>query len=603
MSKEIRTRTANGRATSIGLHVPAIDFPRSDSPLPGSQSTVTGMDQAEPTDPAADPAEEVPDLGDFRGRTWLSRISPAVLILVAVIPFGMLPVTHLLSDPVTATGFYHEELPYYVANGRAAFERGNGFAYPNPYDADPAAPSIYAHWFLWGLGLLPATLGADPGDVLLAVTFFAAVLFSAMTWQLVRVRCTPETSSHGPFLLAMWGGGLLSAGGLIAGLCGRTDAVSTILQFDPGRGLWFLSWGRNAIFATEAIYHALVAGCWICELRGRRIGGTVCCAALATTHPWSGLELLLILCLWRGVQWMQHRNRVTTGYLLVVIAMLAAFLSYYKLWLPQFTHHQKLEHAWELDWSLSWLSAGLGYSLVLVPAAVRLWRSFSFGSTRLSLQNADRFLLCALGVAVGLVFHDRFVRPVQPLHFTRGYIWMPLFLLGLPVLQEWWLRAVAGERLVRLAASGLAVLFVADNVSFGLIHSDWLISESNGFHLTADDRAILQHLHRYQAGAVVLSESHDLNYLMPTYASVRPWVGHPFNTPDNNTRRERMARIFSGDSVSPEFVPQEIDCLLVRHGRKTNPLADSPRWVQLDSHNATWELWGQVQTVRISEAR
>ena len=494
-----------------------------------------------------------------------------------------------------------------MGNGRAkeVFESRvpNGFAYPNPYDADPAAPSIYAHWFLWGLGLLPATLNADPGDVLLAVTFFAAILFSAMTWQLVRVRCRMDSSSHGPFLLAMWGGGLLSAGGLIAGLFGRTDAVSTLLQFDPGRGLWFLSWGRNAFFATEAVYHALVAGCWICELKGRRIGGTIFCAALATTHPWSGLELLLMLCLWRGVQWMHHRNRVNTAYLLVIVTMLATFLGYYKLWLPQFSHHQKLERAWELDWSLSWLSAVLGYSLVLIPAAARVWRSFSFASIRLPLQNADRFLLCALSVAVGLVFHDRLVRPVQPLHFTRGYIWMPLFLLGLPVLQEWWQRAVAGGQMLRLATMSLVLLFVADNVSFAVIHSDWLISESSGFHLTADDRAILQHLHRYQTGAVVLSESRDLNYLMPTYASVRPWVGHPFNTPDNNMRRELMARIFSSDSVVAELVPPEIDCLLVRHGRQISALADSPHWVRLDSRNAKWELWGQVQTVRLSERR
>ena len=43
--------------------------------------------------------------------------------------------------------------------------------------------------------------------------------------------------------------------------------------------------GRNAIFATEAAYHALVAGCWICEMKGKRLGGTLCCAALPRRIP------------------------------------------------------------------------------------------------------------------------------------------------------------------------------------------------------------------------------------------------------------------------------------------------------------------------------
>ena len=47
-----------------------------------------------------------------------------MLISLSVVPFWIIPLAHLASGP-TATGFYQYELPYYVANGRAAFARGD----------------------------------------------------------------------------------------------------------------------------------------------------------------------------------------------------------------------------------------------------------------------------------------------------------------------------------------------------------------------------------------------------------------------------------------------------------------------------------------------
>ena len=79
------------------------------------------------------------------------------LIVLSLLPFWAVPIAHVVSNPQTATGFFHYELPYYVANGRAALERGNGIMYPNPYDPAPEAPVIYAHWLLWILGFSTAT--------------------------------------------------------------------------------------------------------------------------------------------------------------------------------------------------------------------------------------------------------------------------------------------------------------------------------------------------------------------------------------------------------------------------------------------------------------
>jgi hypothetical protein len=53
---------------------------------------------------------------------------------------------HYAGNGESATGFIQYDQPYYVANGRAVFDRDNGVLYPNPSDADADAPMIYFHW-------------------------------------------------------------------------------------------------------------------------------------------------------------------------------------------------------------------------------------------------------------------------------------------------------------------------------------------------------------------------------------------------------------------------------------------------------------------------
>ena len=555
-----------------------------------------------------------------RFRLWsASAYHPAFLVVLSLLPFWLLPVSHLASDPGSATGFYHEELPYYVANGRAAFERGNGIAYPNPYDPDPAAPAIYAHWLLWVMGLLPVYADSDPGDVMIAFTFISTIIFGFATWKLVAERVLHGSSPHLPYLIAMWGGGLLVIAGFIADLAGNTDPVSSLLQFDPGRGLWFLNWGRNAIFATESVYHCLVAACWVCEMRGQRLSGTLWCAALATTHPWSGLQLLLILNTWRVFQWYRIRDRTSGVFLVTAILMLAVFLVYYKVWLPHFDQHRRLQDVWKLDWSLASRSAILAYSLVAIPAIVRICKAVrhhrSGGSLPLRPDSADadrpcdqglpgvtsgftraeQFLICALFVSVGLVFHDRLIRPIQPLHFTRGYIWMPLFLLGLPTVQVWGRRAFRSGLAGQCLAAGLCLALFVDNAAFALIHSRWLYHSDRGYQLNSDDRAMLVALHRRCPAAVVLTESDVINYLLPTYANVRPWIGHLFNTPDRERRLAVFEAVFAGNSVIVEQIPAEVDVLVIRRSRDSSALVGQENWVPLESNNAGWTFWGRAE--------
>jgi hypothetical protein len=537
------------------------------------------------------------------------------LIVISLLPFWAVPIAHVASNPQTATGFFHYELPYYVANGRAAFERGNGIFYPNPYDPAPESPAIYAHWLPWLLGLATACFKFDPGDVILSLTFCASIAFAWATWSLVQHRTSSHRANRGSpggnltFLLAMWGGGLLCfAGTAVAGLQ-STPWLESVLQFDPGNGMWFLNWGRNALFPTEAVYHTLVACCWLAEIKTQKRVANGCLLLLATTHPWSGLELLLTINLWRGVQFLRHRTVSARNQLSISVSLLVTFLLYYKVWLSTFPQHAKLQQVWELDWSLSWTSALLAYIPVFIPCAVLIVRKLVQSSPndvspdspgvvipepgkQLASYSAgvfnrtEQFLLCALLVATGLAFHDRIIKPVQPLHFTRGYMWLPMFLIGLPVIMEWWNHV--HRRIPQYAVVLLALVVVADNFVFSAVHIDRQLTQVDGFHLDTGERTLLASLHG-QRGPVLL-ESTELNYLLPSYADARPWLGHHFNTPLFPERQAAYHSCFPTDGLDPVNIPDDVCVLVVRRLRDTERLVASPVWRRA-ARTTGWDVW------------
>jgi len=68
-----------------------------------------------------------------------------MIVLCALLPYYAVYVAHFARPTGGATGFIQDDMPYYLANAREIFERGNGITYPNPFDSDGAAPAIYFH--------------------------------------------------------------------------------------------------------------------------------------------------------------------------------------------------------------------------------------------------------------------------------------------------------------------------------------------------------------------------------------------------------------------------------------------------------------------------
>ena len=68
----------------------------------------------------------------------------------------------------------------------------------------------------------------------------------------------------------------------------------SLTDFEPFNGWWMLSWGRNCMYTTEAVYHILMVAAWLALLERRWKICMTWVMLLAATHPFSGFQVLAI---------------------------------------------------------------------------------------------------------------------------------------------------------------------------------------------------------------------------------------------------------------------------------------------------------------------
>jgi hypothetical protein len=493
--------------------------------------------------------------------------------MVALLPYYTVYAAHFLLHP-DATGFIQNDQPYYVANGREIFERGNGFAHPNPFDPDPNAPVIYFHWLTWLYGAAVKFLGTDPAFVPLLLGAIAALALGLLTLAIIEIVLPDRRFLVPLFLLAMWGGGVLALGGLLSGGSGDEPLADRLLAFDPESGWWFLNWGRNVMYPTESVYHALVAATWLALLRGRENWAVLGGALLAATHPFSGLQLLGFLGFWLTYRRFVLRTGPAAARLGAWFLIVGAFLYYYVVYLNRFPQHVAMQRDWTEnpeDWIVPLRTMLLAYGPV---AALAVWRLVD--EPRPWKSDVVLFAGCFC-ITLLLIKHDLLVRNAkQPIHFTRGYEWMPLFLLGLPKLQQLFIRVWEHGRLGRKVAF-VALLFglgTLDNLTF--VAASWTSEAPIPHYLTRSEREMFAWMEEQRLTGVLLCTDRNLSYLAATYTSVRPYFGHGHNTPDFFQRIERMNAYFRFRQPAPWL--EEIDYLLVAKRMLRIPKAHQGDW-------------------------
>lgn len=494
------------------------------------------------------------------GRDWL-------IAAVLSLPVLSLYAFHFLNAPagLGPTGFIQYDQPYYMANAREVLDAGNGLTYGNPFSADYQTAQIYFQ----PLALLLATVlrltGADPGAIY--VGFGLIALLGCLRVMIALYRALfplNDLADHLGLLIFTWGGGLL----FLAGLARKLLAGSLDLFFyDPDQGWWFLNLGRNLIFPTEAFYHLLFLGTILLIVRQRWWAALAAAAILCASHPFTGIELLGIALGWSLLERFVLGNRTIPAlFYCALAAMLAVHAGYYLVYLNRDPEHLSLFAQWRtLTAVLPFVSAMLAYGPV---ALLALW---SVRRTDLARAVFDvphnRLLAVWFAGAFALANNDLLIEPIQPLHFTRGYVWTPLFLLAAPLIVTILRRAIQPRSPSGLAvATAICGFFLLDNFAWITLNSRAPL----GNYASADQRALFRWLSAEPNRGTLVLANPELAYAATVYSPVRGWITHDYNTPFAPQRREELAAYRASGRLP--LVSAKNAVLVVRDSALADPL-------------------------------
>jgi len=169
-----------------------------------------------------------------------------------------------------------------------------------------------------------------------------------------------------------------------------------------------------------------------------------------------------------------------------------------------------------------------------------IWRLWGKDNrTGFFAESENRLLLCWFGIAFLLANHSYFMKSLQPLHFTRGYIWTSLFFIGLPMLNLAIQKLKQSRRLKsRFLFAGLLTVFFLDNAA-------WLTSISflhrSDIHLTDQQASVINWIKdRGTDSTLLLADNERIAYLSLTYTRARSWYSHPFNTPEASEKKQQI---------------------------------------------------------------
>ena len=382
------------------------------------------------------------------------------------------------------TGFVDYDLPYYMANAREHFDSGRfHFFYSNPYDPNYASPAIYVQPMTLALGTVMHLTGLAPNVVFLIFELLAG-------WVCARVAVALYAEVVG---LDGWARRLGLAGLLLGRrpdgarrdpvLAGHSRAPSgssssSTLSTAGGAS----TSGATSSIRTEALYHALFFGCILSVLRRKYWYATVLALLLSWSHPFSGVELLLILVSWSAFElFFVQSGAVPIGFFGALLTLLVLHFGYYVGYLRRFPEHRALMETWSLPWLLQASNFVPAYALV---GALAAWSFRRLELARTFFANArNRLFLVWFLVAFALANHEFAIKPIQPLHFTRGYIWTPLFLMGSTALVGLFttLRSRGGPVLRSLAIGSVVAVLLLDNaVWFGSFSWEGLTGDREG---------------------------------------------------------------------------------------------------------------------------
>lgn len=458
-------------------------------------------------------------------QNWLFALALTIPMILFYAAFYL---NH--SSSLISTGFVAYDNVSYVANAKQYLD-GDKFSllYSNPLNESGNYPPIYFQpqtlilaFLLW--------LGLAPGFTIVFLNWLGTLLSFRIAISIYDHLYT--NSSHRKLFISLfcWGGGLLALAGLPIALTqstGNLDLFDRIFFIDPASGWWGLNFGRGHFISTEGYFHFLFLAGILCILKRKWNLCLIVSLVLSLSHPFTGIEYLAIVLAWSSFEKFIAKNRDIPWKFLIGISLILAFhIFYYLFYLNRFPEHRSVSEQYSLNWRLRFFNMIPAYCLVgafAIAGFIKLKNSlFSNATTRLFFTW---FFITFL-----LANHELFMKPMQPLHFTRGYVWASLFLLGLPALHDLFYNEKLRKYPVVLLL--FSALFFSDN--FLWIANNLRVRQTSPSVICiTDEQKHLLYLIGKNSNNKTLIVGNDevLVYMSTVYTKAYPWISHPFTTP------------------------------------------------------------------------
>ena len=440
-------------------------------------------------------------------------------------------------DPgLVPTGFIQYDNVTYVGNSiQYNWSEHSGLFYSNRLNDSHGHEQIYFNPQLLIIALF-MRLGIAPGFALMLFNLLSAILFFRFAIAIYdHLKQTNERRVLN-IVFFSWGGGLLCASGVLLHLIGfaGNDIWSSMFVLDPAHGWWGLNAGRSLFFSMEGWYHALFFGIIFFILQKRWTLGAILLFLLSLSHPFTGIELLLILFTWMVIEISISKHSIPIYFALTVICILAFHIWYYLVYLNKFPEHLSVFQQYSLNWKYRFYHFIPAY--ILTASLTILAMKIEGLKNYFSVQS-NRLFICWAIIAFTLANHELFIKPMQPLHFTRGYIWSALFFAGLPGLHYLWKTLFIKKNGVIFILL-ISIIFVSDNLVW-IIKNTRRVNEPTSVTLiTAEQKQILEFLSiNAKFNDAIVGSDEVIPYLASIYTKSNIWFSHPYNTPNYSSKK------------------------------------------------------------------
>jgi hypothetical protein len=446
------------------------------------------------------------------------------------IPLALFLLSHYFnhSHQLQATGFIQYDNVSYVANAKQYLEADTfSLFYSNSLNDSENYPRIYFQPQHLILALL-MKMHVPAGVALSLFNYLFAIILIRILIAIYELVIPHKKYESISLVLFTWGGGLLSLIGILIWVFGKKSFWDSVFILDPSSGWWGLNLGRSIFFSIEGYYHALFFGAIYLILRKKFLEGLGVIFLLSLSHPFTGIELIIIILGWICLEKLFYKNKSIGSFFIIGMLVIAAFhIYYYLFFLNYFPEHQSVFVQYSLNWRIRFYHFLPAYTIVGACTLISIRNS----SVSYYFSNPDnRLFFCWAAIAFLLANHELFIKPMQPIHFTRGYIWSALFLAGIPGLHailDWF-----GRQNKRLFAGIFILIFLLDNILWIYGNSRYQNTENSTALLNKEQVEILRFLKETTDKHTLLIGSDEIiPYLSTVYTDSYAWLSHPHNTP------------------------------------------------------------------------